>query len=274
MDGAGSRRGKIMSDGNKARLEFGHDGQVARITLAAPKANIVDRAMMASLELAFETIARRRDLKAIVLTSDGPHFSFGASVQEHLPEQISLTLARLDALLWKIVDAPAPTIAAVRGQCLGGGLELALACDLILAEEAAQLGCPEIRLGVFPPAASAILPTRIGSGRAAEFVLSGGSVSGTEGAMAGLVSRTAAPGQLEMALENWLATDFLPRSSVALRCAARAVRRPLLRALQKELPVLEQMYLEDLMREPDAVEGIQAFLEKRPPNWRRAGVIA
>lgn len=263
-----------MSDKKSVRLEFEHHQQVARITLAAPKANIIDRAMMAGLEWAFEKIAPRRDLNAILLIGEGSHFSFGASVQEHLPEQISLTLARLDAVLWHIADAPAPTIAAVRGQCLGGGLEVALACDLILAEETAQLGCPEIRLGVFPPAASAILPIRIGSGHAAKLVLSGGSVSGTEGAMAGLVNRTAAPGQLEAALESWLAADFLPRSCVALRCAARAVRRPLLRALQTELPVLEQMYLEDLMREPDAVEGIQAFLEKRPPKWRRAGVIA
>src|SRR5271167_28092 len=162
-----------MSGSNKARLEFEHDGQIARIVLDSPKANIIDQAMMAGLESAFNDLATRRDLKAIVLAGEGPNFSFGASVQEHLPEQISGTLARLHALLRRIAEAPAPTIAAVRGQCLGGGLELTLACDLILAEETAQLGCPEIQLGVFPPAASALLPARIGAGPAASLVLTG-----------------------------------------------------------------------------------------------------
>src|SRR5271157_1316093 len=187
----------MMSATNKVRLEFEHEERVALVSLAAPKANVIDRAMMAELEVAFDQLAARRGLKAIILTGDGPNFSFGASVQEHLPEQISETLTRLHALLRRIAEAPAPTIAAVRGQCLGGGLELALACDLILAEETAQLGCPEIQLGVFPPAASALLPVRIGAGPAANLVLSGTSVTGTAGAAMGLVARTAGPGQLE-----------------------------------------------------------------------------
>jgi len=255
----------------KIRVEFEHDGQVARVVLAALKANIVDRAMMADLESAFESLASRRDLKAIVLIGERPNFSFGASVQEHLPEQISGTLTRLHGLLRRIAEAPAPTIAAVRGQCLGGGLELALACDLILAEETAQLGCPEIQLRVFPPAASALLPARIGAGPAASLVLTGASMSGATAAAIGLVARTAGPGQLDAVLAQWLAADFLPRSPSALRYAALAVRRPLMRALEQDLPVIERLYLKDLMSEPDAAEGILAFLEKRPPRWRQSG---
>ncbi len=255
----------------KIRVEFEHDGEVARVVLAAPKANIVDQAMMADLESAVESLASRRDLKAIVLIGERPNFSFGASVQEHLPEQISGRLTRLHGRLRRIAEAPAPTIAAVRGQCLGGGLELALACDLILAEKTAQLGCPEIQLGVFPPAASALLPVRIGAGPAASLVLSGARVNGAAAAAMGLVARTAGPGQLETVLAEWLAADFLPRSPSALRCAAVAVRRPLMRALEQDLPVIERLYLKDLMSEPDAAEGIRAFLEKRPPRWRQSG---
>jgi len=258
----------------KTKLEFDHDGQVARVVLAAPKANIVDQTMMAELEAAFDRLAARRDLKAIVLTGEGPNFSFGASVQEHLPEQISGTLTRLHALLRRIAEAPAPTIAAVRGQCLGGGFELALVCDLVLAEETAQLGCPEIQLGVFPPAASALLPVRIGAGPAAGLVLTGSTLTGTAAAAVGLVNRCAAPGQLEAVLADWLTADFLPRSACALRCAAMAVRRPLMHALEQDLPVLERLYLQDLMSEPDAAEGIRAFLEKRLPRWRQSGVTA
>jgi cyclohexa-1,5-dienecarbonyl-CoA hydratase len=258
----------------KVRLEFAHEDQVARVVLAAPKANIVDQAMMGDLELAFDVLSSRRDLKAIVLTGEGPNFSFGASVQEHLSEQISGTLTRLHALLRRIVEAPAPTIAAVRGQCLGGGLELALACDLILAEETARLGCPEIQLGVFPPAASALLPVRIGAGPAARLVLTGASVTGTAAAAIGLVARTSGPGQLETVLAQWLTTDFVPRSPSALRYAALAVRRPVMHALEHELPVIERLYLRDLMSEPDAAEGIRAFLEKRPPRWCQSGATA
>ena len=151
---------------------------------------------------------------------------------------------------------------------------MALACDLILAEETAQLGCPEIQLGVFPPAASALLPVRIGAGPAANLVLSGASVTGTTGAAMGLVARTAGTGQLETELAQWLNAEFLPRSSSALRYAALAVRRPLMQALEHELPAIERLYLQDLMSESDASEGIRAFLEKRPPRWRQAGATA
>lgn len=263
-----------MMTANNVRLEFEQAEQVARVTLAAPKANIIDQAMMAGLESAFNQLATRRDLKAIVIIGDGPHFSFGASVQEHLPGQIAETLARLHALLRQISMAPAPTIAAVRGQCLGGGLELALACDLILAEETAQLGCPEIQLGVFPPAGSALLPVRIGAGAAANLVLTGAQIDGATAAQIGLVNRSAPVGELEATLANWLTTEFLSLSACALRCAAQAVRRPLIRALEQDLPLVERMYLDDLMNEPDAVEGIRAFLEKRPPRWAGLGVTA
>jgi cyclohexa-1,5-dienecarbonyl-CoA hydratase len=261
-----------MTAAKKARLEFDHEGQVARVILCSPKGNIIDQAMMGDLELIFEELATRVDLKAIVLIGEGPTFSFGASVQEHLPEQIGETLTRLHALLRHIAEAPAPTIAAVRGRCLGGGLELALACDLILAEETALLGCPEIQLGVFPPSASAFLPVRMGTGPAAALVLGGASLDGKAAAAVGLVNRTAAPGQLDTELAEWLAAEFLSRSPIALRCAARAIRRRLLRAMEEDLPELERMYLQDLMSDPDAVEGIRAFLEKRQPRWHHSGV--
>jgi cyclohexa-1,5-dienecarbonyl-CoA hydratase len=225
--------------------------------------------MIADLEEVITRAAEAGPLVALILSGEGPHFSFGASVEEHLPDQIGDTLAALHGLLARILDFPGPTIAAIRGQCLGGGLELALACDLILAEERAQLGQPEIKLAVFPPAASALLPARIGAGPAAELLLTGESWSGREAASRGLVTRTAADGELETALELWLEKEFLPRSPAALAQAARASRRPLRRALEEELPALERQYLEELMAEPDALEGIEAFLEKRSPQWGR-----
>ena len=257
--------------GERATVELDHDGRVATVRLAAPKANILDRAMIADLDRVCDTLAGRRGLVAVVLGAAGPNFSYGASVEEHLPDQIAAVLAELHALLGRFLELPAPTIAAIRGSCLGGGLELALACDLILAEEGARLGQPEIKLGVFPPAAAALLPVRVGAGPASELVLTGSTWTGKRAAELGLVTRTAPDGTLDEALSRWLADDFLERSPAALAQAVRATRRSLRRAVEEDLPRLERQYVDELMAEPDAVEGIRAFLEKRPPRWQGEG---
>lgn len=247
----------------KARLELSAEGGVARVTLAAPKANILDRVMVEDLDAIFASLETRRDLRAVVVGAEGPHFSFGASVEEHLPDQIEGALARLGGLLRRVARTPAPTIAAVRGQCLGGGFELVLACDLIVAEEGAQFGAPEIKLGVFPPAASALLPVRIGVAGASALVLTGASWNGTRAMQQGLVARVTPNGQLDAGVDAFLDEVVRPRSASALRHAARAVRRQVIRALDDDLPQLDRLYLDELMREPGADEGIRAFLERK-----------
>ena len=256
------------------KLSFEHDGQIARVALAAPKANIVDQVMMAALVAAFEDLRNRPQLKAIILTAEGPLFSFGASVQEHLPAHVGTMLPRFGGLLGQMLELPAVTVAAVRGQCLGGGFELALACDFIVAEQGAEFACPEIKLAVFPPAAAVLLPLRIGVSRTAELVLTGAAWSAAQAAGAGLIVQTAQQGQLEATVEAWIRDHFLARSPVALRYGVRAARLPMRRALQEYLPQLERMYLDELMAESDAVEGLRAFMEKREPVWEKRGALA
>ncbi len=255
------------------KLSFEHDGQIARVALAAPKANIVDQAMMAALAAAFDELQNRPQLKVMILTAEGPHFSFGASVQEHLPEHVRTMLPRFTRLLQQMLEVPGVTLAAVRGQCLGGGFELALASDFIVAEEGTQFACPEIKLGVFAPAAAVLLPARIGVSRAAKLVLTGAAWSTAEAAAAGLIVQTAPQGQLEASVETWIREHFLARSPAALRYGVSAARLPLRRALQEDLPQLERMYLDELMAESDAVEGLRAFIEKREPRWEKRGVL-
>jgi cyclohexa-1,5-dienecarbonyl-CoA hydratase len=254
----------------KIRFQFTHQERVVRITLAAPKSNILDRSMIRELDSALSLCAGH-ELNAIVIAADGPHFSFGASVEEHLPDQIAGTLRALNTLLRRFAEAPAPVIAAVRGQCLGGGFELALACDLIVVDKTAQFASPEIKLAVFAPAASALLPVRVGQAVASRMLLTGAALSAEEAARCGLVAKCA--DDLDAARDAWLESDFLPRSSSALKYACQAARRPLLRAFDEDLPHIESLYLNDLMATPDPVEGIRAFLEKRAQQFARSPVV-
>ena len=259
----------------KARVEMDEARRVAYVRLMAPKANVLDEAMVTELDKLFiglecyVSLAEQNELQAIVIEGDGPHFSFGASVEEHLPGQIEVALARLGALLRRVAAAPAPTIAAIRGQCLGGGLELALACDILIAEEKAQLGVPEIKLGVFPPAASVLLPLRIGVAHASAMILTGESWSGSRAAQCGLVARAVPDGSLTESVIAYLDEHFVSRSTNGLRYAARAVRRAIVKALEDDLPQADRIYVDEMMRARDADEGIRAFLERRPPKWER-----
>jgi cyclohexa-1,5-dienecarbonyl-CoA hydratase len=154
----------------------------------------------------------------------------------------------------------------VRGRCLGGGFEIALACDFIFAEEGATLGIPELALGVFPPAAAAVLPVRIGASRAAHAVMTAEGLPASWWAGAGLVAEVAP--DVGAAVDRWMAARLAPRSAAALGLAALATRGPVRAAIDGSLPDLERLYLERLLRTEDAAEGIAAFLEKRPPRWR------
>ena len=263
--------GELETELEKLRLGFEHGGRVARLVLNAPPANIVDSRMLASLRHALTLLESRARLRCIVVSATGPHFSYGASVEEHLPDSIEDTLTQLHALLRLLLRAPAPTLAVVRGRCLGGGLELVLACDLILAEEGTTLSCPEIQLGVFAPAASALLPLRIAGGHASRSLLTAAAWSADDALAAGLVDRTCAAGECETVLQDWLSRDFLPRSPAGLKLAAHASRWRKLQALETALPTFERMYLEDLAMDTDGFEGIRAFQEKRRPQWHDDG---
>lgn len=255
------------ADTAPAKLLFESQDRVARVVLNAPRANVLDAAMVGALDNAFETLGSRNNLRAIVVGSEGPNFSFGASIEEHLPDAIETALARLHALVRRMQQAPAPTIALVQGRCLGGGLELALACDLILADETATLACPEIQLGVFAPTASALLPLRVPGGHAARSLLTGAEWSVDDALAVGLVDRAAPEGELESTLQEWLQEAFVQRSASGLKHAARASRWLKVRALTETLADLERAYLKELCAEPDGFEGIQAFIDKRPPRW-------
>jgi cyclohexa-1,5-dienecarbonyl-CoA hydratase len=239
----------------------------AAFTLFHEKGNIVTADMVGALRSGLEAVAENPHLKLITIEGAGGDFSFGASIPEHAPDQIGRVLPEMHALIYDLLDAPAPTAAVVRGRCLGGGFELALACDFIFAEEGATFGLPEIALGVFPPAAAALLPMRVGGARATAAILTGEAASAAAWQAQGLIELVAPPGALHRVVDDWFATHLAPRSAAALRHAAAAARTGLQAHVREVLPRLEQLYLEDLMRTHDATEGVAAFLAKRNPAW-------
>jgi cyclohexa-1,5-dienecarbonyl-CoA hydratase len=241
------------------------DGRLLRLRLARPKANVLDAAMIAALDEAIATGAENRDLIAAIIDHEGPHFSFGASVEEHLPESCAAMLSALHALLSRMLFWPRPILVAARGQCLGGGLELALAGTLIFAARDAAFGQPEMKLGVFAPAASVLLPGRIGQARAEDLLHSGRSIDAPTAQAWGLVS-TIADDPAAAALE-YFDTHLAPKSGAALGYGVQAARSEFAAAANKRLLMVERLYLDGLMKTHDAVEGLNAFLGKRQPKW-------
>jgi len=242
-----------------------HDGALLRLRLARPKANVLDAAMIAALDAALTAERGRGTTLAVLIDAEGPHFSFGASVEEHLPEACAAMLRGFHALLLRLLAAPAPVLFAVRGQCLGGGLELALTGTRIFAAPEAMFGQPEIRLGVFAPAASCLLPERIGRAAAEDLLLSGRSLRAAEALATGLIQDVAA--DPEAAAIAWFEANLADKSAAALRLAMAAARSDLVERARARLAALEILYLDELMQTRDALTGLQAFLAKRTPVW-------
>ncbi len=250
------------------RLEPLEGGAVWRVTLATPRANILDREKTERLGAIFARARQTRELKAIVIDADGPNFSFGASVEEHLPAQVEPMIRGFHELFHRMLDASVATLAAVRGQCLGGGLELAAFAQRVFAAPDVRLGQPEIQLGVFAPVASVALVERVGRGAAEDLCLSGRSIGAEEAARIGLVDEIAAdPSAAALA---WAREHLLPKSASSLRFALRAARLGFAERFRRELAEVERIYLGELMGSTDAREGLQAFLDKRRPRWSDA----
>ena len=249
-------------------VRLNRDGTRAALTFAETPGNILTADLMSQMSTALADLHEAPHLRLLTIEGGGDDFSFGASVPEHAPEAIDRVLPQMHALIVQLLAVPAPTAAIVRGRCLGGGFELALACDFIFAGDGATFGLPEIALGVFPPVASVLLPRRAGLARATGAILTGDSVPATIWESRGLIELTAPEPQLAAAVDEWYANTLAGHSAEALRHAVRALRNPLIDIARRELPVVERLYLDELMRSRDATEGIRAFTEKRQPRWR------
>jgi cyclohexa-1,5-dienecarbonyl-CoA hydratase len=248
------------------KVWFEHDGRLLRLRLDRPKANILDAAMVGAIDDAFARHGNVTELCGILLDAGGGHFSFGASVEEHLPDRCAAMLAGFHRLILRIFASPVPVLVAVHGQCLGGGLELACAGHLLFAAADAKFGQPEIQIGVFAPAASCLLPERIGLAAAEDLLLSGRSIDAAEALRIGLLTGVA--DDPEAAALSYFDRHLAPKSARSLRFATRAARHGATARLTEKLAAVETIYLDELMATQDALEGLSAFLEKRPARWK------
>ena len=246
------------------------DGQWLRLVIAAPPANLLSLETVTQLRMALAAARGRSGVKWLTIEGKGKDFSFGASIPEHLPDVMPRVLPEAHQLLRDLLRFPAPTAALVHGRCLGGGFELVLACDDIIAAQDASLGFPEIRLAAFPPGGAVLLPARVGTSRSARAIITGDPRPAKYWHEAGLLSLVAPNASLRDAAVDWFDRHLAPRSAVALAHAAEASRLTLRAAAEPALDAAEQQYLDRLLKAADAEEGIRAWMEKRQPAWKNA----
>jgi cyclohexa-1,5-dienecarbonyl-CoA hydratase len=249
-----------------ANLVIERTNGVARIALNAPPHNILTIPLMQELGDTLAALQCDTSAKVVVLAANGKSFCAGVDVADHSAGKVAEMIRvfhRIFHVLWAM---PQPTVAAVQGAALGGGMELALGCDIIVASQRAKFGQPEIKVGVFPPIAALLLPAIVGRGKALQLILSGEPVSAEEAKAIGLVQEVASDADFDARL-NGLTGQLAAQSGVVLGLAKRAAVMGRNASRARRLNNIERLYLDELMQTADAREGLAAFTEKRAPVW-------
>lgn len=244
------------------------DDRVARITFARPPLNVFNIEMMREISAALGE-CNQRELVAIVFAADKNcrAFSAGVAVEDHVQETIFQMLDAFHAIFRVLEQLAKPSIALVDGAALGGGCELVAACDIVIASDRSRFGQPEVKLGVFPPVASILLPRVIGEKRARELILTGEIIDAVEAGRLGLCNHVVPGAHLEPKLLEVLA-KLRELSGTSLSFARQSLDLGRGRSLEDALSEQENIYLHELMKTQDANEGVKAFMEKRKAIWR------
>lgn len=245
--------------------------RVAWITLDRPPVNVLNIEMLRQLGSVLDEVAKNSEASVAVIgaAADAKAFCAGVDVADHTPDKLAEMLEVFHSALKKLARLPQTTVAALQGAALGGGLEVALVCDMVIASSRAKLGQPEIKLACFPPVALAALPMICGRVAAADIILTGETVDAQRAKEIGLVSRVLAvddPQEFDGEFREVIA-GLAERSPSVLRLTSSLLRRQWVDAFEKALEQAERVYLDDLAKQPDMAEGIAAFVEKRKPVW-------
>ncbi|HXX21275.1 MAG TPA: enoyl-CoA hydratase-related protein [Candidatus Acidoferrum sp.] len=245
--------------------EFG--GEVARIALNRPPLNIMDIPMLEELHNALARVHSDSVAKVVVIEHQGKAFSAGVSIQDHTPERVPEMIEKFHGVFRLLNSLAPPTLALVDGMALGGGCELAIFCDMVIASDRATFGQPEIKVGVFPPVAAVIFPHLVGRNRALELLLTGDVIQASEAERLGLINKVFPTQEFRQRGDEFIA-KLTSLSAPVLKLTKRAVDRALHADWSDGLRSAEELYLGELMQTEDAHEGLSAYLEKRKPVWK------
>lgn len=222
--------------------------------------------MMDELSQALTEIESNPDISVIMIDGKGSSFSAGVAIAAHTQDNVEAMLSKFHGVIRALISSKKTTVSKVRGNCLGGGAELAMVCDLSYTGKRARWAFPEISLGCYPPVACASLAALIGQKRAAELILTGRTISGVDAATIGLATRMVPEYKLDATVEAVIA-QLSKFSSSSLGITKKAIYAWDAYHFDKGLARAEKIYLEELIKTADAQEGINAFLQKRKPNW-------
>ena len=240
---------------------------VARISLNQSPLNIIDIPMMEEIHDALEHIQSVGDVKVLVLDHQGKAFSAGVSIKDHSPDKVGEMLEKFHGLFRLLNSFEQPSVALVDGMALGGGCELAVFCDMVIASDRATFGQPEIKVGVFPPVAAAVFPRLVGRNRTLELLLTGDVIDAGEAKAIGLINKVF-PAQVFKEKSEEFIRKLTSLSGRVLGLTKRAVDQSLYASVGEGISAAEQLYLRELMKTEDAQEGLNSFLEKRKPVWK------
>ncbi len=255
--------------GNWQHLRLDRTGWVATLTLSRPPVNALSREMVRDLAAAAEALAADKSVSVVVIRSDQRHFCAGADLKERetiATSQVSMVVTAIRDCFDAVAHLPQPTVAAVHGSALGGGAELALACDLRIMAEDVRFGFSETSLGIIPGAGGTQrLPRLIGLSKAKELIFSARILDSAGCLELGLADRVVPRIDLHSAAESY-AGELARNAPLALRAAKQAIIQGLKRPMEEGLKAEGEAY-DSLIHTRDREEGIKAFLEKRPPEW-------
>jgi cyclohexa-1,5-dienecarbonyl-CoA hydratase len=241
---------------------------VVRICVNRPPLNILNSETLTELTVALEKARSDPSIFLVVISGSGDRaFSAGVDIRDHLPDKVSSTLSIFNKVFYALRGLDKPTVAVVNGVALGGGCELAMGCDMIIASEKAHFGQPEITVGAIPPVAVVLLPKLVGPAKALELILTGDVITAAEAQRIGLVNKVVPPEKLDESLKE-LTDKLREKSPIVLKLTRMSLSRILDIDFKKELEETTDLYLSLLMRTEDAVEGLKAFMEKRKPQWK------
>jgi len=249
-------------------ITYSSDNGLVAITINRPPYNVLDIASMEEINAALHLAAADTTARVVLITGSGEKaFSAGVEVADHTPEKVDRMIEVFGDIFRGLEEVPVPTVAALNGVALGGGCELAIGCDMVIAAAHAKIGQPEIKLGVFPPVAAVLMPRLIAPGKARELILGGENLTAEEALQCGLIVRVIPKEEFAAGTQAYVAR-FLGLSRAALVLTKKAMRAAQGRSFMDGLARADEIYLKELMATADAREGLAAYMDKRKPVWQ------